>query len=118
MPGASMLRRSRMTVLGVATVPLLVAGPAASQSVEDFYKDKTVRLNVGFSTGGGADINARLLARYIGQHIPGQPRVIVQNMPGASSLKAVQYLDSGAPTDGTVFTAFNSGLITESLTKP
>jgi tripartite-type tricarboxylate transporter receptor subunit TctC len=99
-----------------ASVPLI--DPAASQSVAEFYAGKTIRLIVGYSAGGGHDLNARLLARYIGQYIPGKPRVVVENMPGASSLKSVQYLDSGAPTDGTVFTAFSSGLVTESLTRP
>jgi tripartite-type tricarboxylate transporter receptor subunit TctC len=97
---------------------LFVADSACAQSVADFYRGKTIRLIVGYSAGGGHDVNARLLSRFIGQYIPGKPRVVVQNMPGASSLKSVQYLDSGAATDGTVFTAFNSGLVTESLTKP
>jgi tripartite-type tricarboxylate transporter receptor subunit TctC len=103
----------------LASLPqILDAQPARSQSPADFYKGKTIRITVGFVSGGGFDANARLLARYIGQYIPGNPNVIVQNMPGASSLKAVQYLDSGAPTDGTVITAFSAGLTIESLTKP
>ena len=96
----------------------LLAGSAAAQSVEEFYKGKTLKMVVGYSAGGGHDTNARLLARYIGQHLPGKPRVVVENMPGASSMKSVQFLDNGAPTDGTVITAFSSGLVTESLTRP
>jgi tripartite-type tricarboxylate transporter receptor subunit TctC len=96
----------------------LLAGSAAAQSVEEFYKGKTVRLIVGYSAGGGHDANARLVGRHIGKYIPGNPRIVVENMPGASSLKSVQYLDNGAPTDGTVFVAFSSGLVTESLTRP
>lgn len=96
----------------------LLAAPASAQTVADFYRGKTVRLIVGYGAGGGHDANARLLARYIGQYIPGNPHVLVQNMPGAASLKAIQYLDNGAATDGTVFVTFNSGLVTESLTKP
>ncbi len=95
-----------------------LADPAHAQGVADFYRGKTVRLIVGFGPGGGYDQNARLLARYLGDYIPGKPTVVVQNMPGASSLKAVQYLDNGALTDGTVVTAFNAGLLTESMTKP
>lgn len=98
--------------------PIIMTRPVAAQSVEEFYKGKTVHIVVGYAAGGGHDSNARLLARYIGQYIPGKPRVVVENMPGAGSLKAVQYLDNGAPTDGTVFTAFSPGLVTESLTKP
>jgi len=73
---------------------------------------------VGFSPGGGYDAYARMLARHMSPHLPGQPSVIVQNMPGGSSLKAVQYLDINAPKDGSVMTAFNPGLITESLLNP
>src|SRR6476659_7097552 len=98
--------------------PIVMMRPVAAQSVEEFYRGKTIRLVVGYSAGGGHDANARVLARYIGQYIPGKPRVVVENMPGASSLKSVQYLDNGAPTDGTVLTAFSSGLVTESLTRP
>ena len=95
------------------------SGPArAPQSVADFYRGKTVRVVVGFSTGGGYDQYARLLIRHIGRHTPGNPVYIVQNMPGAASLKSVQWLDQGAPTDGTAIVTFNPGLLTQSLTIP
>jgi tripartite-type tricarboxylate transporter receptor subunit TctC len=109
--------RHLLTLLALSA-PLFMAASASSQGVADFYRGKTVRLIVGFGPGGGYDANARLLSRFIGQYLPGIPRVVVQNMPGASSLKSVQYLDNGAPTDGTVITAFNAGLVMESLTKP
>ena len=67
---------------------------------------------VGVSPGGGYDVNARTLARHLGAHIPGNPSVIVQNMPGAGSLTAARYLDVTAPKDGTVMTIFNPGLVT------
>ena len=102
-----MLRHSWMAGLLAIFASLSFVDPVASQSVAEFYAGKTIRLIVGYSAGGGHDLNARLLARYIGQYIPGKPRIVVENMPGASSLKSVQYLDSGAPTDGTVFTAFS-----------
>src|SRR4029079_18757122 len=76
---------------------------------------KSITIVVGSPTGGGYDTYSRVLARHISRHIPGQPNVIVQNMPGASSLKAVKYLDTGPPTDGSVITAFNPGLLNESL---
>src|SRR5258706_9761977 len=97
---------------------LLFGGSAYSQDAASFYSGKTVRIVVGFSAGGGYDQYARLLARHIGRHIPGTPSVIVQNMPGSASLKSVQYLDAGAPTDGTLITTFNPGLITQSITTP
>jgi tripartite-type tricarboxylate transporter receptor subunit TctC len=92
--------------------------PAAAQSPAEFYKGKTITIVVGFSTGGGYDLYARMLARHMGKYIPGAPTVIVQNMPGAGSLTAVRSLDTRAPGDGTVIVAFNPGLIIESLTDP
>jgi len=94
------------------------AAPAAAQDAASFYRGKTVRIVVGFSSGGGYDVYARVLARHLARHIPGSPSVIVQNMPGAASLKSVQYLTAGAPADGTLITTFNPGLITQSLTVP
>ena len=96
----------------------LHAAPAAAQDVASFYKGKTVRIVVGFSSGGGYDHYARVLTRHIGRHIPGNPNVIVQNMPGAASLNSVKFLTAAAPTDGTLINAFNPGLITQSLTVP
>jgi hypothetical protein len=72
----------------------------------------------GFSPAGGYDSYARALARHIGDHIPGHPSVIVQNMPGAGSLTAVRYLDATAPKDGVVMTIFNPGLVTQSVVEP
>jgi tripartite-type tricarboxylate transporter receptor subunit TctC len=89
--------------------------PAVAQ---DFYKGKTLTIIVGFTPGGGFDLNARLLARYIGNYIPGAPTVIVQNMPGAGSLTSVRHLQAVAPKDGTVITTFNFGLISQSRLTP
>jgi tripartite-type tricarboxylate transporter receptor subunit TctC len=88
---------------------LLVAGaslvPAYAQSVADFYKGKTITILVGSDVGGGYDLHARTLARFFGKHMPGQPNVIVQNKPGASSLMAANYAYEVAPKDGTVIAA-------------
>jgi tripartite-type tricarboxylate transporter receptor subunit TctC len=110
----------RLTRWAVALPSLALAAAiaAAPASADDFYKGKTINIVVGFSSGGGYDTYARLLARHFPKHIPGQPNVIVQNMPGAASLKSVQHLDVAAPKDGTVITAFNPGLITQSMTIP
>jgi tripartite-type tricarboxylate transporter receptor subunit TctC len=99
----------------VSTAALSIAVPAAAQ---DFYKGKTVTIVVGFTPGGGFDLNARLLARHMGRHIAGNPDVIVQNMPGAASLKSVLYLDTTAPRDGTVIATFNFGQIGDSRMMP
>jgi tripartite-type tricarboxylate transporter receptor subunit TctC len=108
---------SLLTSIAACAV-MLLCGSAYSQDVASFYNGKNVRIIVGFSAGGGYDLYARLLARHIGRHIPGNPAIIVQNMPGSASLKSVQYLDVGAPADGTVITTFNPGLITQSITTP
>ena len=86
-------------------VSTLLAGatlPAAADDVADFYKGKTVRLVIGYGTGGGYDVYAKMLARYLGNHIPGKPTVIAQNMPGAGSRNAGNWLYNVAPKDGTV----------------
>jgi tripartite-type tricarboxylate transporter receptor subunit TctC len=80
----------------------LLATPAAAQSVADFYKGKQLTLIVGASPGGGYDAQGRLLARHIGKHIPGNPTVVAQNMPGAGSLQATNHLYNIAAKDGSV----------------
>ena len=81
-----------------------------SASADDFYKGKSIRLIVGSAAGGGYDAYARLVARHLGDHLPGGPTVVVNNMPGASGVKATNYLYSIAPKDGTVFGSFNSAM--------
>ena len=78
---------------------------ARAQSVADFYKGKTVTIVVGSDVGGGYDLTARTLAHHLARHIPGQPSVIVQNKPGASSIVAANYVYEIAPKDGTVIAA-------------
>ena len=86
---------------------LVLALPAArADEVADFYRGKQVDLVVGFGPGGGYDIYARLLARHIGKYIPGNPNVVVQNMPGAGSLRAANYIYTVAPKDGSTFGLF------------
>jgi tripartite-type tricarboxylate transporter receptor subunit TctC len=85
---------------------VLAAAPAHADAVADFYKGKQVNLIVGYGSGGGYDVYARLIARHLGKFIPGNPTVIVQNMPGAGSLRAVNYLYNGAPKDGTTIATF------------
>src|SRR4051812_43397648 len=94
---------------------LAAVSPAGAQ---DFYRGKTVTIVVGYSAGGGYDQYARLVARNLGRLIPGTPNVIVQNMPGAASMTSVRYLDATAPKDGTVITAFDPGLILETIAQP
>jgi tripartite-type tricarboxylate transporter receptor subunit TctC len=106
-------------MIGTALVLAICPAPRpAAAAEEEFFKGKTVTLVVGYSAGGGYDQYARALARHLGSRIPGNPSVLVQNMPGAASLTAVRYLDANAPKDGTVITTFDPGLITESFASP
>jgi tripartite-type tricarboxylate transporter receptor subunit TctC len=105
--------------LSVASIVLISALTSdVSAQDQNFYRGKTVNIVVGFSPGGGYDAYARLLAGYYGKHIPGNPQVVVQNMPGAASLRSIQYLDTNAPNDGTAIVIFNFGQITSSLVMP
>jgi tripartite-type tricarboxylate transporter receptor subunit TctC len=92
-----------------ALIALALAVPAHAQSVEDFYRNRIITILVGFTAGGGYDLYARLLGRHMGRHVPGNPAIVVQNMPGAGSLKATQFVYSVAPKDGTVLATVSRG---------
>src|SRR5947209_6927860 len=110
--------RNLLRALAAVLALILIAADARADAVADFYRGKQISIVVGYGTGGGYDVYARALARHFGRHIPGNPTVVVQNMPGAASLKSVQYLSAGAPADGTLIVTFNPGLITQALTAP
>src|SRR5258705_904328 len=86
---------------------ILLTFPTAAQTAGDFYKGKTVNIIVGFGPGGGYDLYARLLSRHLGRNIPGTPNVVVQNMDGAGSVRAANYVYAVAPKDGTAIAAVN-----------
>jgi tripartite-type tricarboxylate transporter receptor subunit TctC len=97
----------------------LLAVPAAAQEdVAAFYRGKTLRVVVGVAVGSGYDINARLLARHLGAHVPGNPTVIVQNQPGAGSLTMTNQLYAAGPFDGTAIGASFNGMPTTPLLQP
>lgn len=114
-----MARISRLSgrLFTVTALCLILMAPSAYAKGTPFYKGKTIRIVVGFSAGGGFDTYARLVARHIGGHIPGNPHVIVSNMPGAGSVTAVRSLES-QPKDGTAIVAFNPAMILDSITEP
>lgn len=85
-----------------AALGIVALSPAARADVARFYKGATLTIIVSTAAGGGVDAYSRLLQRHIGRHIPGQPNVIVQNMPGASGVRAANYLYNIAPRDGSV----------------
>jgi tripartite-type tricarboxylate transporter receptor subunit TctC len=107
--------RRRFVCILVAIAAALSTPPARADAVEDFYRGRTVTIIIGYSAGGGYDTYARTLARYISKHIPGNPAIVAQNMPGAGSMKAAQYIYNVAPKDGLVFGTFGRGLAMEPL---
>ncbi len=99
-----------MRLLGWMLAALLgVSGVARADAVEDFYRGRTVNLYIGYSVGGGYDDYARAVARHLGRHIPGNPTVVPQNMEGAGSLRAANYIYSRAPKDGSAIATFARG---------
>ena len=89
---------------------VLTATAAQAQTPADFFKGKTVNLLIGVSPGGEYDVQARLIARYLGKHIPGNPTVVAQNMIGAGGLTEANYLYNVAPKDGTFIGMIQNGL--------
>jgi tripartite-type tricarboxylate transporter receptor subunit TctC len=94
-------------VIGVA----LIVGFASITAGDEFYKGKTIRFVVGFAAGGGYDHAARLVARHIGEHIPGNPTIVVENMTGAGSLIAANYTFNSAKPDGLFVGIWNSAYV-------
>jgi tripartite-type tricarboxylate transporter receptor subunit TctC len=86
----------------LALAAMLPAAPGAADPVADFYRGRTVEMIIGAAAGGGYDIAGRAVARHLGRHIPGQPNLIVRNMPGATSLIMTNALYNRSPRDGTV----------------
>jgi tripartite-type tricarboxylate transporter receptor subunit TctC len=102
----------------IAILGALALGASASAHADDiakFYAGKSLHLVIGYAPGGGYDLYARTLARHIGRHIPGNPSIVVQNMPGAGSLKAANFLYSIAPRDGATFGGFSRGAYLDPL---
>ena len=101
-----------------ALAAFLALAPGAGRAadpVESFYAGRSLNLVIGYSIGGGYDLYARLLSKYIGDHIPGKPLITPQSMPGAGSLKAINYLYAAAVKDGSVFGTFGRTMPVEPL---
>ena len=103
-------RKLSRTALLAIVPTILMAGAAAAQDVAAFYKSSPLQIVVGYGPGGGYDAYARLLGRHIGKHVPGAPNIIVQNMPGAASMKAANFIYAIAPKDGSLIGTFSRGL--------
>jgi tripartite-type tricarboxylate transporter receptor subunit TctC len=100
------MNRMHRAVASATAGLALFATAAQAQSVEEFYKGKSITVAIGFTPGGGYDLYARHLARHMGKHIPGRPTLVPQNMAGAGSLRAANFIYSAAPKDGTAFGTF------------
>jgi tripartite-type tricarboxylate transporter receptor subunit TctC len=110
--------RQRSLACAALSGVLLVFASAAivvAQSASDFYKTRTINLYIGYSPGGAYDLYARVIARHLGAHIPGNPTIVPQNMEGAGSLRLANYLYSVAPQDGTAIATFGRGIAFDPL---
>ena len=109
-------------IFGLALCAVLGAFAASSAQAQDsvasFYAGKSIRLVVGIDVGSGYDVNARLLARHLANHIPGKPTIVVQNQPGAGSAIMTSQLYTTGPFDGTVIGAAFAGMPTQPLLQP
>src|SRR5262245_62061449 len=101
----------RLVVAGM----VLLGAAATAHAQADFYRGKQVRLIVGHPVGNDHDVGGRLLARYLGKHIPGQPTVVVQNMTAAASVAAANYVYTQAPRDGTVIGTFSRNFPSQAM---
>lgn len=108
-------RRRKVLISGSALTLLLTSGTLLADPVADFYKGKNVVLRVGYGPGGGYDTTARIVARYLGNHIPGKPTVTVDNMPGAGSLVALNQMYNAGPRDGTLMVSHAAAAALEPL---
>src|SRR6185503_9423042 len=106
---------STITKLSVCLGVLAGALAPAPSQAQDFFRGKQVTIVVGFTAGGGYDLTARLYARHYGRHIPGNPNVIVQNMPGAGSAVAAASLANAPPQDGTRLGFIAGGAVIDPL---
>jgi len=106
-------------VASAVALTAAIGAPAQAQSGDPFFARKTITISIGYTAGGSYDLYGRLVARHLGRHIPGQPIVVAQNMPGAGSLKAANYLYEVAPKDGTALgVVVESAALEQALSNP
>lgn len=105
------MRKKLFAAVSVLFVIIVAMTSSASAASDEFYRGKVIRIIVGFSAGGGFDTYARSLSRTMGKYIPGSPTMIVENMTGAGSLIAANYIYKAAKPDGLTIGAFNGNQI-------
>jgi tripartite-type tricarboxylate transporter receptor subunit TctC len=98
-----------LRTLAASVLAILPLSAAWAQSPAEFYKGKSIDIQIGYSVGGGYDVYARLIARYLGKHIPGNPTVVPRNMEGAASIRLANWIYNAAPKDGTAIGAVSRG---------
>jgi len=104
------------TIAAAAGAAALLAAPAArADAVADFYKGKQLTILIGYGAGGGYDTTTRVVARHLSKHIPGNPTIVPQNMPGAGSMKVANFLYNAAPKDGSSLGVFAASTALEPL---
>lgn len=108
---------SRRGLLGAAALPLVCPTLARGQGAQPFFKDKTLRVLVGTTPGAGYDMMARLVASHLERKVPGNPRVVVENMPGAASLTMMNHLYTRSARDGTAIGLPLNGVVLEPTLK-
>jgi tripartite-type tricarboxylate transporter receptor subunit TctC len=106
---------TRIALSMLAAAAWLCPTAASTQSVEEFYRTKSITMLIGSAAGGGYDIYGRVLARHLSRHVPGNPNIIVKNMPAAAGLAAASTLYTTAEKDGTVIAAFTNGSVMDPL---
>jgi len=102
--------------IGIAAATVMLSAPVRADAVAEFYRGKTLRMLIGYGPGGGYDIYGRLVAEFLPKHLPGNPTIIPQNMPGAGSFSAAKYIYEAAPKDGTVLGSLAQTLALDSIT--
>ena len=109
------LRKAQMLFWSLFVQSLLIASDSVAQNEASYYKDKTIKIIVAFTAGGGYDLWMRVITRHIGKYIPGNPHFIVQNMPGAGSISAANYLYNFAKPDGLTLGSISAALYFDQL---
>jgi tripartite-type tricarboxylate transporter receptor subunit TctC len=112
------MRFARRMVWSVAALAamLTIAPALRAEPIADFYRGKTLKMIIGYGPGGGYDLYGRLAAEFLGRHIPGNPTIVPENMPGGGSLKAILYLYQVAPQDGTYLGSVSQQMAANAVT--
>src|SRR5262249_54475794 len=114
-PSVQAMRAGTRAIAALLVAAAVWPGGSAAQTVEEFYKSKSITLLVGGGAGGGYDTYARIFARHLSRHIPGQPNIIVKNMPAAAGLAVAGALYTTADRDGSIIAAFTNGAAMDPL---